>query len=115
MGSREERQAFAACRGLRSEAEQGRVWEVVEPWGGSVSLEGEARVPVLGAPSTLLEPGEGGRKPAGPFLFTVVGKVLFLVFCCFVFGFAVCFLRGKEVCNYFVQSSHYMSGKEEIL
>lgn len=83
--------------------------------GGRVSPEGATRVPVLGAPSTLREPSKGGQKPAGPFLFTVVGKVLFLVFCCFVFGLAVCFLRGKEVCNYFVQSSHYMSGKEEIL
>lgn len=33
-----------------------------------------------GAPSTLHEPRVGGQKPAGPFLFTVVGKVLFLVF-----------------------------------
>ena len=86
--------------------------------------------PLLSWPSR--QPRWEGRRPAALVVFTVVGKVLVFVivvgvFFCFIVVFCfffflvwlVCFLREgkKKVCNYFLQSSHYISvnNKEEIL
>lgn len=65
---------------------------------GAVSKGGGIRH--RGAPSTLRRPRpRAPRRGDPPFLFTAVGR-----FCLF-FVRLVCFLREKEVCNYFVQSS----------
>lgn len=110
-------------------------------WGGRI-FHGESRPPChQGAPSSLpvasaqlawAASRDGrGRRPAALVVFTVVRKVLVFVVVvvgvlfCFVFVFflflvwLVCFLKRakKKVCNYFLQSSHYISvnNKEEIL
>lgn len=86
----------------------------VEPGGGRTGLEGD-RVPVLGHTQHFaVSPGWEGRDEPAPLVYCC-RKDFLSWFCCFVFGLAVCFLREKEVCNYFVQSFHYMSEKEEIL
>ena len=87
--------------------------------------------PLLSSPGH--QPRREGRRPAALVVFTVVRKVLVFVivvvgvlFCfvlfCFVlfFGLACLLLKRakkKKVCNYFLQSSHYISvnNKEEIL
>lgn len=77
------------------------------------------------------QPRREGRRPAALVVFTVVRKVLVFVVVvvgvlfCFVlffsfFGLACLLLKRakkKKVCNYFLQSSHYISvnNKEEIL
>lgn len=87
--------------------------------------------PLLSSPGR--QPRREGRRPAALVVFTVVRKVLvfvivvvgvlfllrFVLFC-FVFWFGLfAFKEGKKkkVCNYFLQSSHYISvnNKEEIL
>ena len=82
--------------------------------------------PLLRRPSC--QAATGGEETSCPVVFTVVRRVLVFVvvvvgvlfcFVSFFFGLACLFLRGvkKKVCNYFLQSSHYMTvnNKEEIL
>lgn len=86
-------------------------------------------LPVASAQLAWPPAATGGRRPAALVVFTVVRKVLVFVvvvvgvlFCFvlfFLFGLACLLLKRakKKVCNYFLQSSHYISvnNKEEIL
>lgn len=105
----------AACKGLRSEAEQDDVWG---PWSQGEedsAWREQTRIPVTGCTQHFAR-AQGGRAETSRPLFVYCCRKSFVsCFCCFVFSLAVCFLREKEVCNYFIQSSHYVSEKEEIL